>query len=223
MKWAVSGSPWVRLGIVAWLSEDWDLPMFWHRWHCMRLFPPPFPSGWMCSWRTCALKWFNLLRMAALMWQSPLVCVLSAFLRSLYRTHLNSLWPWSKCVRWFFFFFALHAMWGFTSVYQRCGEDVWGGGLTQSQLHGSLPVWFIIKDSCFAVSDKGIFQKKMKTFVDRSSPGPFIFASRFENFQILDLDLDPCQSPVPYIYIFAFLPRWPLGCSSTTSAFSPCG
>lgn len=48
----------------------------------------------------------------------------------------------------------------------------WGpqGRLTRSQLHGSLPVWFIIKDSCIAVSDKGIFQKKMKMFVDRRSP-----------------------------------------------------
>lgn len=92
-----------------------------------------------------------------------------------------------------------------------------GTPYSQSQLHSSLPVWFIIKGSCIAVSDKGISQKKKKTFVDRSSPGPFIFASRFENLQILDLDSYPCQSPVPYF--FAFLPRWPLGYSSTTPVF----
>lgn len=92
----------------------------------------------------------------------------------------------------------------------------WGpqGLLTRSQLHDSLPVWFIIKDSCIAVSDERIFQKKMKTFVDRSSPGPFIFAPRFENLQILDLDSYPSQSPMPYFC--AFLPQWLLGYSSST-------
>lgn len=98
----------------------------------------------------------------------------------------------------------------------------WGlqGRLAQSQLHSSLPVWFIMKDSRIAVSDKGIFQKKMKTFVDGSSPGPFSFAPRFESLQILDLGLFPYQSPMPYFW--KFLPRWLLGYSSSTPV-SPCG